>query len=129
MSDIVVELRLRTKETQKIFEEVIEAHPHFCLEHKTSRQSNKPELIILEAGYDHYPVLSFIESITQHEDAPDIFLTSEVQDEALARSSHDIGVAEFSPSLYRSRKFPKRLTDVQLVEGEFPKREESKCGQ
>ena len=72
-SDIVVELRLRTKETQQIFKEAIDAHPHFCLGPTIFSPSTKVELVILEAGYDHYPTLSLIESLTQQDCRPDNF--------------------------------------------------------
>ena len=105
-SDIVVQLRLRTKDAQTIFEEAIEAHSHFCLEHKISHQSTKPELLILEAGYDHHPTLAFIESITQHDGGPDIFLTSEIEDITLAAKALKIGVKEFFPK-------PLQIKDIQ----------------
>jgi len=94
-SDIVVELRLRTKKAQAIFEEAVEDHPHFCLEHKVFSQATQAELIILEAGYDHHPILSFIESITRRAGGPDIFLTSEIDDRNLAAQALQIGIKDY----------------------------------
>ena len=121
-SDIVVELRLHTKEAQKIFEEIIVAHPHFCLEPKIYSQSTKVELIILEAGFDHYPTLSFIESITQQDDRPDIFLTSQVQDMTLAAQARQIGVEEFFPQPLQIKEISRALDRCATRRGRVPKK-------
>ncbi len=120
-NDIVVELRLRRKEAQKIFEEAIAAHPHFCLEPPKFSQSSKIELIILEADYDHYPTLSFIESITRENDRPDIFLTSEVPDMSLAAQARHIGVDEFFPRPLQTEEISKALDRCAARRGRVPK--------
>ena len=61
-------------------------------------KASTPELIIVEAGYDHHPTFSFIESITQHDGGPDILLTSEIPDASLAKQAFQIGVKEFFPT-------------------------------
>lgn len=96
--DILVELRIRTREGNSFFEKVITDHPHFCVVRERDGKAPAPELIIVEAGYDHHPTLSFIESITRHDDGPDFFLTSEVQDASLAKKAFQIGVKEFFPT-------------------------------
>lgn len=125
-SDIVVELRLSTKETQKIFEELIMAHPHFCLEHKTLNQPAPAELIILEAGYDHYPIVSFIESIKQQNNPPDIFLLSEFQDMALAAQAQQIGVEEYFPRPLQIKEISEALDQCATRKGRVPKTRRSK---
>lgn len=121
-SDIIVELRLCTKEAQTIFEEAIETHPHFCLEHKISSQSAIAELIILEAGYDHHPTFSFIKSITQHDGAPDIFLTSEVEDRTLAVQALRVGVKEFFPRPLQIKEITEALDRCATRRGRVPKK-------
>lgn len=121
-SDIVVELRLRTKDAQALFEEAIEAHPHFCLEHKLSGQSPKAELIILEAGYDHHPTLSFIESVKQHDVGPDIFLTSEIEDGTLAAKALKIGVKVFFPKPLQIKDITTALDRCATRRGRVPKK-------
>ena len=120
-SDIVVELRIRTNETQKLFEELIMGHPHFCLEHKTSNQSTPAELIVLEAGYDHYPIVSFIKSIKQQNNPPDIFLLSEFQDMALAAQAKQIGVEDFFPRPLQVEEISEALDRCATRKGRVPK--------
>jgi len=121
-SDIVVELRLRTKDAQALFEEAIEAHPHFCLEHKMSGQSTIAELIILEAGFDHHPIFSFIKSIAQHDGAPDIFLTSEIEDRTLAVQALRVGVKEFFPRPLQIKEITEALDRCATRRGRVPKK-------
>ena len=122
VSDIVVELRLHTKEAQKIFEEVIAAHPHFCLEHTKYGQTTLAELIILEAGYDHHPILAFIESITQHAGGPDIFLTSEIEDMTLPAQALQVGVKDFFPQPLQIKEITAALDRCATRRGRVPKK-------
>ena len=93
--DIVVDLRLRTKEARKIFKEVIATRPDFCVQNEKYDQSSTAQLIILEVGFDHYSTFDFIEAVTQNDTGPDIFLTAEVPDMKMMAQALRIGVKEF----------------------------------
>ncbi len=95
--DLLVELRIRTSEGNSFFEKVIADHPHFCVVRERDGKVPSPDLIIIEAGFDHHPTFSFIESMTQHAGGPDFFLTSEVQDVNLGKKAFQLGVKEFFP--------------------------------
>ena len=120
--DILVELRLLTRKRHEFFEKIIEGHPHFSVVRESFGKASTPELIIVEAGYDHHPTFSFIKSITQHHDGPDIFLTSEVPDARLAEQAYEIGVKEFFPSPLDSKVVSTALDQYALRRGKKAKK-------
>lgn len=120
--DILVELRFRTREAIRFFEKIILDHPHFCMEGESAGSASVPELMIVEAGYDHHPTFSFIESITQQDGAPDIFLTSEVSDASLAEKAFQIGVKEFFPIPLDSKVITAVLDRYAIEKGKKDKK-------
>ena len=94
-NDILVELRLLTRAKNRFFEKIITDHPHYCLLPERVGKVSASELLIVEAGYDHHPTFSLIESLTRREDGPDIFLISEVDDVSLAKKAFQVGVKDF----------------------------------
>jgi len=94
---IVVELFLSTRETRVVFEEVIAAHPVFCAQQGTYGASSTAQLIIIEAGYDHHPTFEFIESLSQQDDRPDIFLTTLAPGKNMVTQALQLGVKEIFP--------------------------------
>ncbi len=91
---IAVDLRLRTKELQKIFEEIIAKHPIFHVLDEKYEQASRSALMVLEAAYDHHQTFSYIESVTKNGDSPEIFLITELQDSAMMEQASEIGVKE-----------------------------------
>ncbi len=120
--DILVELRLLTRKRHEFFEKIIDGHSHFSVVRGNVGKASTPELIIVEAGYDHHPAFSFIKSITQHPDGPDIFLTSEVSDARLAEQAFEIGVKEFFPSPLDSKAVSTALDRYALRRGKKAKK-------
>ena len=120
--DILVDLQIHTRRTNLFFEKVLADHPHFCLIGGSVQKASRAHLMIVEVGYDHHGTFSFIESISQHADGPDIFLISEVQDARLAEQAFQIGVKEFFPTPLDIQKIGAALDRYAAEKGKVPKK-------
>ncbi len=121
-NDILVELRLLTRAKNRIFEKIIADHPHFSLLPERVEKESRPELLIVEAGYDHHPTFSLIQSLTRREDGPDVFLISEVDDVSLAKKAFQAGVKDFFPSPLDSKKISTALDRYAREKGKKAKK-------
>jgi len=120
--DILVDLKLHTRGANIFFEKVIANHPNFCVIGKNPQRASAAQLMIVEVEFDHHKTFSFIESITQHAEGPDIFLISEVPDARLAKQAIQIGVKEFFPTPLDSEKIRAALDRYAVEKGKQPKK-------
>ena len=121
-NDILVELRLLTRAKNRFFEKIITDHPHFSLLPERAGNVSEPELLIVEAGYDHHPTFSLIESLTRREDGPDVFLISEVDDVSLVKKAFQVGVNDFFPAPLDSKKISTALDRYAREKGKKAKK-------
>ncbi len=121
-NDILVELRLVTRVKHRFFEKIITDHPHFALLPERVGNESVPDLIIIEAGYDHHPTFSLIESLTRREDGPNVFLISEVDDMSLVKKALQIGVNDFFSAPLDSKKITTALDRYAREKGKKAKK-------
>ena len=121
-NDILVELRLLTRGKNRFFEKIIADHPHFSLLPEKVGKASAPELMIVEAGYDHHPTFSLIESLTRRDDGPDVFLISEVDDVSLAKKAFQVGVKDFFPAPLDGKKISTALDRYAREKGKKTKK-------
>ncbi len=120
--DILVELRLLTRERHKFFEKIFQDHPHFCVISQQNEKSPEPDLVLVEAGFDHYPAFSYIESIVKNGAGPDIFLTSAISDASLPKKAFQMGVKEVFPASLNREGITAALSRYSREKGKKPKR-------
>ncbi len=121
-NDILVELRLLTRAKFRFFEKIISDHPHFSLLPERVGKGSAPELIIVEAGYDHHPTFTLIESLTRRDDGPDVFLISEVDDASLVKKAFHVGVKDFFPAPLDIKKISTALDRFAHEKGKKAKK-------